>query len=178
MDTPAQTLIEACDRDGFVVVRSFFEPEMVEKARRELEPTFDHPSSPKQPNFILSMAVPGKSPTLDLMFEKIFTDPLSTGLIEGVAGKYIKARDINARKMTGLKDNGDLLHQALQWHRDGGPEFGIGIFLTDVDPGGPATGFVKGSHKWSNDPQWHVLLGRPFYPRYSPAPPWKKGIGI
>jgi ectoine hydroxylase-related dioxygenase (phytanoyl-CoA dioxygenase family) len=174
----ADDLIAACDRDGFVVVRNFFDKSTAEKALQELDPVFDAPDARKEPNMALCIGVPGRSPTLDQMFEKILTDPLSTALLEGVAGKYIMARDINARKMTGVADKGDLLHQALQWHRDGPGEFEIAIILKDVEKGGPGTGFVKGSHKWASDPQWDVLLGRPFYPKYSKFPPWKPGLGF
>jgi hypothetical protein len=173
-------LLHKIDEDGFVVVREFFDPATVEQARRELDPVFDSNSTSNlhYPSHTLHLAVPSKSRTLDLMFEKILTDSTMRGLLHGIGGKNLKARDINARRMNGVQDEGDQFHHALEWHRDAPTEFGIGILLSDIEKGGPATGFICGSHKWFSDPRWHVLLGRPFYPKRTELGPWKPGLGI
>jgi hypothetical protein len=173
-------LVRTIEQDGFVVVRKFFDSAMVEQARRELDPFFDSDCKDNltYPNQTLHMGVPGKSNTLDLMFEKILTDPTALKLLQRIGGKNLKARDINARRMNGVADSGDQFHHALEWHRDASSEFGIGIFLSDVDEGGPATGFVRGSHKWFSDPRWDALLGRPFYPKRTEPGPWKPGFGF
>ena len=92
----AQAIIADLERDGYVVVKSFLDKELVEEARRDLEAIyakdleerrmrnmdeqmFTHGSTKS----ILSRAshlvlgLPGKSKALDQCYEKIFSDPMT-----------------------------------------------------------------------------------------------------
>ena len=46
-------------------------------------------------------------------------------LLEGLAGKNFKLRDVNCRYMTGVPDESDYLNPPHEWHRDSPGEFCI-----------------------------------------------------
>jgi putative 2OG-Fe(II) oxygenase len=174
----AETLIDTLRRDGFVVVRDFFPPEIVERAHQELlawyekdvedrkakgavKPKFEGVAGASvltEPSHLL-LDVYTKSPAFDGMFEKILTDPLSRTVLRKLAGERFKMRGYNIRKMSGSYDP----PPAHEWHRDSPGEFCIGIFLTDVEPEEhAATALVPGSHKFPYDPRWNCLFSEPY----------------
>jgi hypothetical protein len=162
----ASEIAAQIDRDGFAMIPAVFEREMVDRARLELEKWLDGPPGPENlgyPEQVLHLALPGKSETLDAMIEHILTDPVMRTVLQCIGGTNFKIRDINARRMTGLRNCGDLFNPPLEWHRDGTMEFGIGILLTYVGEGDAPTGFIKGSHKFDSDPRSDVILGMPLY---------------
>ena len=102
-----------------------------------------------------------------------------------MAGKYLKFRGYNIRRMTGEYDPGPKYPRGSslphEWHRDSPGELGIGILLTDIPEGGNAgTAFVPGSHLFPYCPRWNTLfsseyrledlirLGNPTMARYAP----------
>jgi putative 2OG-Fe(II) oxygenase len=172
------TLVDTVRRDGFVVVRDFFPPELVARAHAELEswyardledrkakditePVHQGPAGKTvltRPSHLLIDAY-GRSAAFDAMFEKILTDPLSRGLLDRVAGRRFKMRGYNVRRMTGAYDP----PPAHEWHRDSPGEFCVGIFLTDVEPEEHgATALVPGSHRFPYDPRWNALFSEPY----------------
>jgi hypothetical protein len=176
-------LVETIRRDGFVVVKDFFDPAQVELARNELTAIFDGDLAERQARQVgfgynegdlvkahlattihIIMGLPGKSRTLDLLFEKIFTDPVSSQLVHAITGPNIKLRDVNCRRMTGEPTFGDAYNMPHEWHRDSPGELCIGIFMTPVGPGdNSATALVPGSHLYPYNPRWELLFGKPFY---------------
>jgi ectoine hydroxylase-related dioxygenase (phytanoyl-CoA dioxygenase family) len=178
-----RSIAAALEKDGFVVVKSFLDKEVVAQARRDLEaiyardleerrlrnddtPLFTHGStkSSLSPTSHLVMRLPGKSKALDQCYEKILSDPATRDLIRAIAGNHIKIRDVNCRYMTGADDPGDLLNPPHEWHRDSDGEFCIAIPLSEVSPGeNGATAVVPGSHRYPWDPRWKGLFGAPFY---------------
>jgi hypothetical protein len=173
-------LVQKVDDEGFVVIRDFLDADLVETARREIDPYFEKGDEDTQVERSLTYAraLPGKSPTLDCLLERIFSDRNVVGLLQAIAGKNFKIKNINARRMNGATDIGDQFHHGLPWHRDDEPEFTIGIVLADIEESGPGTGIVRGSHKWPCDPQWDVLLGAPFFPDREWASARKQGIRL
>jgi len=173
-----QTLVDTVRRDGFVVVRDFFPPDVVARAHAELEAWFQKDVEERRakgvtaPPFVgvagssqltrpshLLLDVYGKSPAFDSMFERILTEPLSRGLLRAVVGERFKMRGYNIRRMSGAYDP----PPAHEWHRDSRGEFCIGIFLTDVAPEEHgATALVPGSHLFPFDPRWNALFSEPY----------------
>lgn len=162
------------EKDGFVFLRQLFSPEQAEKAHQEIESCYQkdlqareqqktktsHWEGPcghsvlTRPSHLLIDAY-AKSPTLDEMFEKFLTSPETQPLIERLAGKNIKLRGYNIRRMTGAYDP----PPAHEWHRDSLGEFGFGILLTDIEPDtNAATSFVPGSHLFPYCPRWNNLF--------------------
>src|SRR5712692_5000480 len=151
LDTNAQTLIADLERDGYVVVKSFLDKELIEEARRDLEAIyakdleerrmrnmdeqlFTHGSTKSilsKPSHLV-LGLPGKSKALDECYEKIFSDPKTHALIRAIAGEHIKIRDVNCRYMSGTYDGGDFLNPPHEWHRDSPGEFCIAIPLNEV----------------------------------------------
>jgi hypothetical protein len=179
----AEGLLSTLERDGFVVVRSFLDEEVVARARRDLEalyaqdleercrrnadePLFTHGSTKSvltQPSHLL-LGLPGRSAALDECYEKIFSAALTKALLRGMAGEHFKLRDVNCRYMTGAHDEGDFLNPPHEWHRDSPGEFCVAIFLNEVAPGdNAATALVPGSHRFPWCPRWNALFGEPFY---------------
>jgi putative 2OG-Fe(II) oxygenase len=176
--TDLQSLVETVRRDGYVIVRDFFPPDLVARAHAELESCFQkdladrqakgvtlplHPgpggkSVLTEPSHLL-LDVYGRSTAFDAMFEKVLTDPLSRSLLDKMAGPRFKMRGYNIRKMTGAYDP----PPAHEWHRDSPGEFCVGVFLTDVAPEEHgATALVPGSHLFPFDPRWNTLFPGPY----------------
>jgi ectoine hydroxylase-related dioxygenase (phytanoyl-CoA dioxygenase family) len=188
----AQSIAATVERDGYVVVKSFLDKELVAQARRDLEaiyardieerrlrnadvPLFTHGSTKSSltDKSHLVLGLPGKSKALDQCYEKIFSDPATRELIRAIAGDHIKIRDVNCRYMTGADDPGDFLNGPHGWHRDSDGEFCIAIPLSDVPAGeNGATAVIAGSHRYPWDPRWKGLFGAPFYVSRNPL---KKG---
>ena len=178
-----RSIAAAVERDGYVVVKSFLDKELIAQARRDLEaiyardleerrlrnddtPLFTHGStkSSLSPVSHLVLGLPGKSKALDRCYEKIFSDPATRDLIRAIAGDHIKIRDVNCRYMTGADDPGDFLNGPHEWHRDSDGEFCIAIPLNEVPPGeNGATAVIPGSHSYPWDPRWKGMFGAPFY---------------
>jgi Phytanoyl-CoA dioxygenase (PhyH) len=181
--TTSEELLSTLDRDGFVIVSSFLDERVVDEARRDLEAiytrdleerrmrnaeeaSFSHGSTKTvlTPPSHLALRLPGRSKALDQCFEKIFTDPLTSKVLRGMAGEHVKIRDVNCRQMTGTIDDGDFLNPPHEWHRDSLGEFGIGVFLNEVPSGDNAgTAVVPGSHKYPWCARWNVMFGDPLY---------------
>ncbi len=178
-----RSIAAAVERDGYVVIKSFLNKEMVAQARRDLEaiyardleerrlrnddtPLFTHGSSKSNlsPTSHLVMRLPGKSKALDQCYEKIFSDPATRDVVRAIAGDHIKIRDVNCRYMTGADDPGDFLNPPHEWHRDSDGEFCIAIPLSEVPSGeNGATAVIPGSHRYPWDPRWKGMFGAPFY---------------
>jgi ectoine hydroxylase-related dioxygenase (phytanoyl-CoA dioxygenase family) len=178
-----QSLAATVEKDGYVVVKSFLDKDLVAQARRDLEAIyardieerglrnadtdlFTHGStkSIRSEATHLVLGLPGKSKALDQCYEKIFSDPTTRDLIRAIAGDHIKIRDVNCRYMTGAYDPGDFLNGAMEWHRDSAGEFCIAIPLNEVPEGeNGATAVAPGSHRYPWDPRWKALFGAPFH---------------
>ncbi len=178
----AQEYVSTLERDGFVVVPSFLDENLVNQAKLDLEeiyardleerksrnadePLFTHGSTMTvlTPPSHLALRLPGKSAALDQCYEKILTDPMSSELLTKTVGNF-KMRDVNCRYMTGSVDTGNFLNGPHELHRDSPGEFTIAIFLNEVSPGDNAgTEVVPGSHKYPWCPRWNALFGVPFY---------------
>ncbi len=174
----AKRISERLDNDGFALVPGFFERELAERGRAEVERLMgeDSPDNLRYGYQTLHVAIPGKSRVLDDMLEAVLAHPETREAIQRIAGRNFKIRDINVRRMTGIVDAGDLFNPPLEWHRDAPLEAGLGILLTDVEEGDGPTGFVKGSHKFAADPRWDVILGMPFYLWKTDGGPWPQGL--
>ena len=175
--------IERLDKDGYVVVKNFFDKDLVAQARKDVEALYDLDRAERArvdkknevtfnsqlsqsiltaPSHLL-LNLMGKSPALDHLYEKILTHSESSQAIKALVGN-LKLRDMNCRLMTGTYDTGDFLNPPHEYHRDARGEVCIGIFLNEVPPGdNAATALVPGSHKYPIDPRWDVTLGAPLY---------------
>lgn len=162
------------EANGFVMLKGLFSSSEAQQAHQELETCYQkdlqaraeqknkssHWKGPcghtvlTHPSHLL-IDVYTQSPTLDQMFEKFLTHPETQPLLEKLAGKNIKLRGYNVRRMTGKFDP----PPAHEWHRDSLGEFGFGILLTDIAPDtNAATSFVPGSHLFPYCPRWNNLF--------------------
>lgn len=168
------SLIKNLEKDGFVRLNSLFPPEEVAKAYQEIQFWYEKDLEARQSQQVskehwegpagktiltrpshLMIDAYGKSPTLDRLFEKMLTDPLTRPIIDELTGGNIKLRGFNIRRMTGAYDP----PPSHEWHRDSTGEIGFGILLTDVGPGeNAATSFVPGSHLFPYCPRWNNLF--------------------
>ena len=171
-------LTAEAEREGFVAFRGFF-GDMARQAHDELDAWFEadlksrkesgeksnYHSGPAgrsvlSPSMHILQDVFGKSPTLDRMFEKALTDANAGGLIHHLAGKNLKLRGYNVRRMTGVADN-----SGMEWHRDNPGEIGWSLLLTDtkaeVDG---STCVVRGSHLYPYCVRKNLLLPWTYYP--------------
>lgn len=157
------------ENDGFVRLNSFFDPETIKKAHSEIKEWYAKDLSARTTNKVTEPHWNGpagktvltspshlmidaycKSPTLDLLFEKMLTDPVAKKILEDLTGGNIKLRGYNIRRMTGAYNPAP----AHEWHRDSLGEIGFGILLTDVEPDtNAATAFVPGSHLYPYCPR-------------------------
>jgi len=177
-----QGAVEELERDGFAVLRDFFDPALVAKARSEIAEWYRideaerRESLSKRPLHAgsagktiltdpthLMLDVYGKSPTLDALFEKILTDDRSASVLTALAGKAIKLRGYNIKKMTGKADPKPTLGPSPlphEWHRDSRYEICIAIFLDDFSqPDNGTTALMKSSQLFPYDPRWSCLFG-------------------
>jgi hypothetical protein len=154
MSTPLDSLVRTIDEDGFVILREHFDAASAERARQELDALFDGDATEKNvwSNLTVHYHLAGKSPALDALFERLLADPKMAGLLQAIGGKNLKFKHVIARRTTGEVDHGAEGGQVLGWHRDEPSDFTISILLSDIDDDGPATGVVRGSHKWLSDP--------------------------
>jgi hypothetical protein len=173
------------ERDGFYVFKNSLDPQLVDKARGEIQAWLDTDIRQRQdagsdapwftgdagtsiltkPTQILLDAY-AKSPALDLLVEQVLSDPLSSGVLKQLAGENIKFRGYNVQRMTGEPDPRPTVGSSPnphEWHRDSPGEFGIALFLEDVPgPENGATSLVPGSHYFPYCPRWNCLFGPPF----------------
>lgn len=107
----------------------------------------------------------GKCPALDTIFEKVLTDPTSSGILQILAGN-IKLRGYNIQRFTGAYDPPPAIGPAPmnhEWHRDARGEINIAIMLTDCEkPENGATALIKGTHKFPYCPRKNCLFGPPY----------------
>jgi len=177
-------ILGAVDKDGFVVIKDFFSKELVDKAFHEIREWYEKDLSERTQNKVeqelynssagttiltppmhLMLNTFAKSPTLDLMFEKILTDPVTSEFLKGLAGSNIKLRGYNIQYFTGVYDPKSTVGPAPSvhdWHRDSPGEMNISIPLTDFAPDNGATSFIRGSHKLPYSPRWNCLFGLPY----------------
>jgi putative 2OG-Fe(II) oxygenase len=168
------------EREGFIAFRDFF-PGLAKQAHDELDAWFEidlesRRTSGEKSNYhngaagrsVLSPSmhilqdVFGKSPTLDRMFEKALTDANAGGLIHHLAGKNLKLRGYNVRRMTGVANN-----SGMEWHRDNPGEIGWSLLLTDTGPGiDGSTCVVRGSHLYPYCVRKNLLLPWSYYPGF------------
>src|SRR5260370_23878592 len=165
----ADRYLDQLRQDGFVFLRDFFAAETADRACAEIDHWYRmdvgeraknshagmvHRGSAgvthlHAPSHLMMVDVYGKSPTLDAMVEKIFTDPVSARVLERVLGKHFKLRGYNARRMTGAYDPKPVSPYGLphDWHRDWRGEVGIALLLTDIPPrGNSGTPLLPASH--------------------------------
>ena len=200
-----QAAVEQLERDGFAVLRDFFDPALVAKARGEIEEWYriDEAERREQGGTAdwnagsagstiltdpthLMLDVYGKSPTLDALFEKILTDEGSASLLTALAGKGIKLRGYNIKKMTGKANPKPRLGPSPiphEWHRDSPYEICIAIFLDDFSqPDNGTTALMKSSHLFPYDPRWGCLFGPilPMSGKFKPhlGMPWLLRLGF
>jgi hypothetical protein len=164
----------ALEGDGFVLFPGFFERGLAEQARQEMVASFERDLAERAaagvtdyhhygsaghtvltPPMHNMIDVYGQSPTLDGMYARLLTDPLTAPLVRYLAGPHIKARAFNCRWMTGAYDP----PPAHDWHRDSPGACNFGILLTDTPPSGnAATGFIRGSHRFPYNPVTETIL--------------------
>jgi hypothetical protein len=174
-----QLKVEA-EQQGFVAFRDYF-PDLAKRAHDELDAWFEidlesRRTSGEKSNYhngaagrsVLSPSmhilqdVFGKSPTLDCMFEKALTDENAAGLIHHLAGKNLKLRGYNVRRMTGVANN-----SGMEWHRDNPGEIGWSLLLTDTEPEvDGSTCVVRGSHLYPYCARKNLLLQWSYYPGF------------
>jgi hypothetical protein len=180
-----QDLASDLETNGFVVVRDFFDPAEVTRAHDEVERWYRLDEDERhQKNFTeptcngvagktiltepthLMLDVYAKSPTLDALFERILTDPRSASLLESLAGRNLKLRGYNIKRMTGKHDPRPSIGPAPnphEWHRDSPYEICIAIFLDDFSqPDNGTTALMSGSQNFPYCPRWNCLFGPPF----------------
>jgi putative 2OG-Fe(II) oxygenase len=171
-------LTAEAEREGFVAFRGFF-GDMAKQAHDELDAWFEadlgsrkesgekssYHSGPAggsmlSPSMHILLDVFGKSPTLDRMFEMALTDASAGGLIRHLAGKNMKLRGYNVRRMTGIANN-----SGMEWHRDNPGEIGWSLLLTDTEPQvDGSTCVVRGSHLYPYCVRKNLLLRWTNYP--------------
>lgn len=181
----AEALIAQIKRDGFVRFENFFNPEIVQRAHQELETLYAQDladrdnagiNNKKVPHYVSSaghsaltkpshllLNIFGKSPTFDQMFEQFLTDPSAAAVLEAVAGKNLKLRGYNIRRMTGEYNpspfHGEPSSLPHEWHIDSPGELCISFLFNDVpDQGNAATAFVPGSHTFPYRNVFSALL--------------------
>src|SRR5258706_15742444 len=156
----ADAWISDLERDGYVVVKDFFDPAEVELARAEIAP-LGNPAHKGPYEYLINIF--GKSPAVDRMVERILTHPESKKLMQALAGPHIKLRGYNVRRMTGEFNPADNLNPAMDWHRDAPGEFCLSIFVElPLDAENAATAAIPGSHWLPYDPRWNCMFGSPF----------------
>ena len=173
-DSMSRELSATLEKNGFVTIKKIIDPLLAERAHREIEAWYARDLADRSargtethnhigPAGLTVLTAPShlmidaylKSPALDQIFETILTHPMSAKVIENLAGKNIKLRGYNIRRMTGAYDPAP----AHEFHRDSYGEFGFSILLTDVGPGtDAATSFVRGSHLYPYCPRWNCLF--------------------
>jgi hypothetical protein len=182
-----QEKVDELKRDGFVFFRDFFPPTLARQAHDELVRWYDRDCRHREENDIdapvhegpagksvktepshLLIDVYGRSPALDQMVDRILTHAQSSAVFRAMIGNNYKFRGYNVRRMTGQHDPGPKHPRATalphEWHRDSPGEFGIGVFLTDVAPGGNAgTALMAGSHLYPYCPRWNTLFCESYF---------------
>lgn len=178
MAEPFAEAVASVRRDGFVHFPGLFPAELAARAHDEILAWYQRDreervrlgvSEPRHEGVAgvtiltrpthLMLDVYGRSPALDSMFETLLGDPGFGHVLRNVAGERIKLRGFNVRLMTGEWDP----PPAHEWHRDSPGEIGLGILLTDVEPGvAGATALVPGSHEFPYDPRQKTLFPGPY----------------
>jgi hypothetical protein len=177
------------EREGFHIFHDALNPQLVEKARQEIQDWLDidlrermesgsttpwHTGTAgtsvlTSPTHLLLDAY-AKSSALDQLVEHILTDPVASGVLRVLAGEKIKFRGYNIQRMTGDPDPKPTIGIAPnphEWHRDSPGEFGIALFLEDVPgPNNGATSLVPGSQYFPYCPRWNCLFGPPYVTKY------------
>ncbi|HLX79291.1 MAG TPA: phytanoyl-CoA dioxygenase family protein [Burkholderiales bacterium] len=184
-EMPVEKLKSRLEEEGFVVVHDFLDPAAVTIAHDEIEDWYLRDQEERKQKSItepmydgsagktiltkpthLMLDVYGKSPTLDSLFERILSDPESAGLLRALAGRNLKLRGYNIKKMTGAHDPRPDVGPAPnphEWHRDSPYEICIAVFLDDFSqPNNGTTALMSGSHRFPYCPRWSCLFGPPF----------------
>lgn len=182
MAQTAESLAQDLEKDGFVVVRNFFDPELVRKAHDEIEAWYQRDLEDRKSRKILNTTVDGvagktiltepthlmldvygRSPTLDALFEKILSDSISARLLSALAGPNLKLRGYNIKRMTGHPDPRPTMGPSPiphEWHTDSPSEICIAIYLDDfTQPDNGTTALMRGSHLFPYCPRWNCLFG-------------------
>lgn len=178
-------LLERVERDGFFVLKNFFDPSVVTVARKEVETLLEQQ---EQKHLALKQADPQgrawktdtssvyksmyednlhtqfffstKSPAYCKLLNDLFASGVIKDLIKGLAGSMRLRVDLCQRAKGYDDSSGEEFQGPLPWHRDTPGEFTFGIFLDDnPQPGWGGTTFIKGSHRNPLNPRWDMLAG-------------------
>ena len=169
--------LERTERDGFFVIRNFFDRDTVIKAREELKVILDRDESRRKKlklpavdtsvkyrsiytKFMHSIWFPSlQSPTYCKLVNDLFSHPSIKTFMRGLAGDNIQLRIDLIRRSSGINDFVDAYEIPHMWHRDTLGEFTYGIFFDDLpEQGCGGTAAIKGTHWDARDVRWDLML--------------------
>lgn len=184
-DGDVQELIDSVFRNGYVVIKSFFDVVCVLEARAQLlmllerdlkarkEFEYKRPVRMDEGLYKTSLTplmhtrlFPSfESEAYSAMLDDMFLSDVVNIFMRSVVGDSYRLRVDLIRRSTGIDDTIDDFQVPHEWHRDTPGEFTFGIFFDDVSaPASGGTAVISGTHFEKYDPRWDLLLsknGRP-----------------
>ena len=180
-----QDIIGETEREGFFLLRDFFDRGVVDKARTEMAALLDRDvaererTREKKPvrmehgkfqtsltNMMHTRLFPTwESPTFAQMTADLFDSQIISDFMGRIVGEHYRLRVDLIRRSTGVDNTVDSFQIPHEWHRDTAGEFTFGVFFDDVSkPSSGGTAVIPGTHWEKLDPRWDLYLatnGRP-----------------
>ena len=169
--------LERAERDGFFVIKNFFDRDTVIKAREELKVILDKDEKrreglklPAVDNSVRYRSIYTKlmhtiwfpslqSPTYCKLVNDLFSHETIKNFIREMAGDNIRLRIDLIRRSSGVNDWKDDFQLPHMWHRDTLGEFTFGIFFDDLPEHGPGgTAAIPGTHWDERDVRWDLMI--------------------
>jgi len=168
---------ERVERDGYFVIKNFFNREAVLEARKELKVILDKDDKRRkgldlrpvdksvkytsiQQHLMHSIWFPSmQSPAYLKLVNDLFSHPYLKSFMENLAGDNCRMRIDLIRRSSGFNDYVDDFQIPHMWHRDTLGEFTFGMFFDDMpEKGAGGTAVIKGTHWDARDARWDLLL--------------------
>ena len=171
-------LIDIVEKDGYFLLKNFFDREAVEKARAEMKVILDKDENRRKKidGPAVDSSVEFRSIYTKLMHtiwfpslqsqaylnlaNDMFSAPVIKSFIKELCGDNLRTRIDLIRRSSGANDWVDDFQLPHVWHRDTLGEFTFGIFFDDMpEKGSGGTAVIPGTHWDQRDPRWDLMLG-------------------